>query len=272
MTEPPTSSFSDALVEEIAEAIRREEPIRCALPGDGRVRIDRSLPYLLVYRHPAGADPGTVRLVLGEASYLVAADQNGIPELVRCIAEAGSEEYGAFLVLEVWASENHRDRFTIRCPEGPAPATVHTLQEGLRGLAELCPGTVVDIKPTEERQPPGMTPLLSIRECWDIGCLLLGLEVPPVYRAHETGDLYPVFLRTFRRKLSQVLRQTAYEFIRVQTRYAARNYRALGTRTLHDSVWKADRELSKIERSYPFLVLTSPVNETQAWQQFRESG
>ena len=54
---------------------------------------DPDLPYVLVYREPAGrADAGTSRLISGEASVLVASS-GGEAELsarVREIAEAGS--------------------------------------------------------------------------------------------------------------------------------------------------------------------------------------
>ncbi|HET7274574.1 MAG TPA: tyrosine/phenylalanine carboxypeptidase domain-containing protein, partial [Longimicrobiaceae bacterium] len=254
-------------MEEIAAAIHRREPIRRVLPGDGRISIDRNLPYLIVYRHPDSDDSGTVRLVVGEASYLIADNRAEIPEIVRSIAEAGSEAFGAFLILEIWAGPDPDGGFVIRCPEGPAPATVATLEDG---LARLRPEHEVAIEITEQRQPPGMQPLLSIRESWDIECLLLGLEIPPMYRAPGHGEPYPVFLRTFRRELSNVIRQAIYEFIRVQTRYGVQNYQALGTRTLQSSVWEADRALSDIERSYQFLLLVSAINEKESWQYFKQ--
>src|SRR5690606_4008037 len=74
------------------------------------------------------------------------------------------------------------------------------------------------------------------------------------------------------RRLSNVLRQALYEFLRVQTTSRVENYRALGTRSVPDAVWTADREFSRIERSFEMLLLTSPVNEEEEWSEFKESG
>lgn len=40
----------------------------------------------------------------------------------------------------------------------------------------------MDVEPTDdERGPPGRPPLLSVSESYRLECLLLGVEVPPVY-------------------------------------------------------------------------------------------
>ncbi|MGH7464269.1 MAG: flavohemoglobin expression-modulating QEGLA motif protein, partial [Longimicrobiales bacterium] len=111
---------------------------------------------------------------------------------------------------------------------------------------------------------------LTADECWDIGCLLVGLEVPPIFRDSETGTVYPVFLRRLRHLLSGVLRQTAFEFARVQTSAGFESYRAVGPRRFGREVAAADSELAAIESAYQLLLLVSPVNVHEAWAQFRD--
>ncbi len=70
--------------------------------------IDRQLPFLVVYRQPVRvADEGTAKFATSEASYLVAPGQKkhqaGVTRLVRAIAEVMVEEFGSFLVLEIWS-------------------------------------------------------------------------------------------------------------------------------------------------------------------------
>jgi len=72
------------------------------------VNIERQLPFLVVYRkHSRRDDPNTFRLVIGEASYLLAPgdrkNHRSVSELVRGIAATFTEEFGAFLLVEVWA-------------------------------------------------------------------------------------------------------------------------------------------------------------------------
>ena len=267
---------SDSDIEQILGRIRRQEGVRHPLTGGGVLSIDHGLPYLLVHRQPEGVDDaGTARLVSGEASYLLASREGAgeVPALTARLAEAGSTAFGAFLVLELWAARDPAStRFVLHGPAGPAPETVETLAGGLRTLLDLHHGLDVELRHGDDRHPPGLPPLLSVKEGWRSGILLLGLELPPVYRDPATGEVYPRFLRRLQARLSDVLRQALYEFIRVQTNCKVENYRALGTRMVPDSVWRTDRELAAIERSFSFLLLVSPVNQEGAWERFREDG
>mgnify|MGYP006206793197 CR=1 FL=1 len=47
----------------------------------------------------------------------------------------------------------------------------------------------------------------SIEESWRGEVLLLGLEVPPIYRDPVSGEVYPLLLRRLRRALSKALRR-----------------------------------------------------------------
>ncbi len=275
--EPDAPLVGGESIEQMLDRLKRSGRVRHRLPDEGRLRIERELPYLLVYRQPAdGQDEGTVRLVLGEASYLITrgdAEGNRIAAgVVRELAARLAREYGAFLVLEIWAAAPGSEEFRILCPEGEAPATVARLEEVLGELESLRRGLSVRLSPGPERHPSGLPPLLPIEEAHRIGCLVLGLEVPAVYRDAGTGAAYPVFLRAFRRAFSRVLRQALFEFIRVQTNAGVDNFRVLGTRTVDDAVWRADEQLAEVERSYSFLLLLSPVNSQRAWTEFRDSG
>ncbi|HEX6071263.1 MAG TPA: tyrosine/phenylalanine carboxypeptidase domain-containing protein [Longimicrobiaceae bacterium] len=267
---------TDPAVRDILERIERREGVRRVLDGGGLISVDRGLPYLLVHRQRGGReDAGTARLVSGEASYLLSGTDPAteVGALVARVAEAGSTGFGAFLVLEIWSGEVRKPpRFVVHGPPGRAEETVNALADGLRELRGLHTGVEVEVSLNDLRHPPGLPPLLSIHESWEKGILLLGLEVPPIFRDPESGEVYPRFLRRLQRRLSRVLRQALYEFIRVQTSFEVENYLALGTRTVPDQVWQADRELSSIERAFEMLLLTSPVNEDQAWRQFRDEG
>jgi hypothetical protein len=56
----------------VADRLARNLPIDMRLPAGGRLRIDRQLPFLLVYRIPSQPDPGTADLVTTESAYLIA--------------------------------------------------------------------------------------------------------------------------------------------------------------------------------------------------------
>ncbi|HUG39187.1 MAG TPA: tyrosine/phenylalanine carboxypeptidase domain-containing protein [Longimicrobiales bacterium] len=236
-----------------------------------RVVLDGRRPFLLVLRSRDEADP-LVQLVRGEASYLHAMPRSSTGEaaaLIEEVTEAGSEAHGAFLVLELWAGT---DRFRVLGPAGPAPATVQALASGLAELDAARRHAAVEVEETDERHPPDLPPLLSISRCHELGCLLIGLEVPALYRDTDTGEVYPVFLRRLAQGFSRVLRRAVFEFLRVQTGADIPSYRALGRRSLADDVWSADRSLAEIDASFDLLLLVTPVNPDQAWERFRDGG
>lgn len=245
---------------------------RYTLAGGGTLVLEPALPYLLVYREPPErSDPGTARLIAGEASWLAArrGDAEEAREIARRIAHDGSVEHGAFLVIEVWASPDpDARRFVVRAPAKPAPETSARLVRALESVAALRPGLDVTMQASDERHPPGMPALFTVTESWQREVLLLGLEVPPVFRDPQSGTVYPRFLRQLRRALSQALRKSIYEFVRVQTSAEVTHHLGLGARSLPDVAWSIDRALCTIERSFDVLLLTAPVNEPEARTRF----
>lgn len=260
--------------ERLAERLGRGDPIEQPLPDGGMLRIERPLPYLLVYR-ATGAEPDvSARLIRSEASYLLwrgRPDDPGLGALVRDVVSAGSTRHGAFLVLEVWAVRGADATLRIFCPAREGRAAVDALGRGLHELARLHPDLTVEVVPAEERHPSGAAPLLTISESYALGCLLLGIEVPALY-LQQDGRIYPLFFRRFREIFSAALRQAIFDFLRVETDAHIENYRALGPRTVDEAVWAADRALEEIGVAFDFLLLISPINEDEAWLEFEAGG
>lgn len=261
------------LVDEILRGYRNDAHVHTDLPGGGSLNLDRKLPSLLVYRQPPDRDDqGTAQLVLGEASYMVgAAEDESVADIARALAEAGTAEFGAFLVIELWAGDADSRSFVVHAPDGPGSDSADALRRALAAMPSLPGGVDVVVHSGEERHPPDAPPLLTVHECWEMGCLLLGLEVPPLYR-DDKDNLYPVFLRRLRELLSRALRKTIFAFSRVHTTADVASYQALGPANFTDEVFDIDRELSSIESSYELLFLVSPLNSAQAWHSFRDSG
>ena len=212
------------------------------------------------------------RLMAGEASYLIADPDAGgrdLSQAVQLVASSGAEALGAFLVIEVWGGAN---RFRVFGPDGPAPATVSALERGLRRLDVGHPLPAVEVEAGERRQPEGSDPLLTISQSHELGVLLLGVEVPAVWRDPDSGGVYPTFLRRLSHGFSEVVREAVFEFVKVQTGAELSSYRALGRRTLGDAVWEADRALAEISRLFDVLLLVAPTNADRAWERFRDGG
>lgn len=269
------SSITDHFIQHTVDKVCRNKRVRRKIDGNGKISIDRKLPYILLYRYPLDkSDAGTVKLILSESSYLVAPrdtyDQVQLKKLLRSLTEAMVKEFGSFLILEIWSTEEAGNTFKIFGPGKGASSTIEALEKGLKDVKNFYPEADVEVISSGTRNAPKTEPVFSVQEIKELGCLVLGLEVPRIFQDLETGRLYPVFLRTFRSHLSKTLRKAIYDFVRVQTSFNVEHFHMLGRTSVDTAVWHIDKKLAEIEKSYQFLLLVSPINSQLAWKQFKK--
>ena len=266
---------------ETIEAVRRRLvanlPVRRSLPVSGRLHIDRQLPFLCVYRRPAGRnDPGTSRLVTGQASYLVSSDEaslrRSVSQTVGAVAEALMPPFGRFLLLEIWSGRSREKTPHFRLVVPPV--------EELRPLADFFRAELARLDIADQRlpvkisraarpAPRGMVPLLSAARLKGLGCALVGLEVPLLYADPETGDPYPEVLRKFRRAMTVALQRVFHRFSCEYTTRCPVNHHMLGRRAVVKAVWTVDEQLSQVDGRFDFLLQATPSNPAAAWEAFQ---
>ncbi len=280
-------AISTEVIERICERLQANQPVRRSLPGLGRLHIDRQLPFLCLHRVPPGrSDPGTDRLVMAEASYLVAtgrrATSAALAPLLRRIIETLCGEFRGFLLLEVWSTEHLPERDSV--PSGavhPPAFEIHVSKDqDLRDTAETLrarldririhrrPATV-EVRPGSGWRPPGLVPILPPHEMRALGGRAIGLGVAPIYRSPDGETVYPFILRALRRALSPALKRTFHHFAQEHTSHTPPSYQALGRRRMVKAVWEVDEKLAGISDSFDFLLLVTPVNIESAWHRFR---
>lgn len=277
-------TFADAeTIDEITEELSDGEGVRVNLAKKGRLNIDRPLPFLCVYRKPSESeDKGTANLILGEAAYLLSDDDKNLSDLVEAVSKILADKFGAFLIIEVWSAKSEEKKienfsydskakfriFTNKSKE--VPSTVETLKKSLESLKISYFKTDVKIVSEKQFAPPEMPPLLDEKTLKNLGCLMIGLEVSPVYRDSQTGKIYLSILRDLRRKISCALQQTFFEFVHVQTPERPTKPQMLGRRKVVDAVWAADAELSALSNTFDYLFAVTPVNANQAFDEFKK--
>lgn len=272
-------TIGDTPVSEILHELKEEGEIDRHLPGGGYLHMSEELPYLVVYRlqnkDEEERDKATIRFVLSEASFLIVGDEDfeSYRQLIFSLGDAMASKFKTFLLLELYAGPQDSDSFQLKGPAEKLPTTLKAFKEELEKMTSKYHGLSFSetlVEDTEDRHQQGEMPLLDIEELKDSGVLLLGLEVPPVYRNNQ-GEEYPVFFRSFKDDLVVVLHKAIFEFIRVQTSSGVESYRALGQKKLREKVLEIDQALSRIETSYQFLWLVSPSNIRQVKDTFFES-
>jgi uncharacterized protein (TIGR02421 family) len=283
-----TNIISDELIQEIQDRLSEGKQVRRTLPLEGRLHIDRTLPFLVVYRRPLKPlDKGTDQLVKGEASYLIASSspqlKSSLSKLIRTIVNTLSREYGAFLIIEMWSGgkDHPESEITKVVPKPgfriitstsrPPTKTVEILEKSLKRIKILKQPTTVALDYNKDRAPVGLTPLISSTEARKLNCFVIGLEVQPIYQNPTTGEIYPLVLRTLHRRLARTLKQAVFEFSHNQTSHRPPNYQALGRRAVVKAVWEVDSQLAEISNSFDFLLQVTPVNTDSAWTSFKQS-
>jgi uncharacterized protein (TIGR02421 family) len=277
---------------EVIAQLGKDKRVRMALPGGGRLQLDRRLPFLCVYRRPANADPGTEELVTSEMAYVVIPAEprpaRQSLHFLHSIVEQLSKHFGAFLLVEIWSSPlsdrhepaasangsatNVTPRFEVVAPTARIPRrTVEALSKSL-GKNSLPLGSArVTLAPPERLAPHGMKPLVRIRELKEWNCYFLGVKVRPVYRNATSQELFPVELRAIRRSVNNAFKQAFFAFTRQRTALRLAHYQALGGRSVVKAVLDIDRQLADIGRSFDLLLQATPINAESAWREFRRS-
>jgi uncharacterized protein (TIGR02421 family) len=274
----------DLLIETIRMEVDGGEPVRHKLPGGGRLYIERPLPFLCLYRmRPNGRDRDTRKLLMGEASFLIASgDQtyhDGLRKIVREVAASLSKRFGAFLLLEMWTSvRNTREEVgpvpgfrILSRPDRPLTRTIETLMHALETVRIQKRGATVEVLRQDVLAPPGLPPILSSDDLLRFPCEILGLEVCPIYRDKD-GNLYPTLLWSLKRRVSRALKKGFHSFSVTRTTELPVSYQALGQRIVAPLVSKLDEKLAEVSQTFDVLFQATPVNIESAWLEFREKG
>jgi uncharacterized protein (TIGR02421 family) len=279
-------TIPDSLIVKIQDRLSNGKRVRRVLPLEGRLHIDRTLPFLIVYRRPYNySDKATERLVMGEASYLIVSDdpriKSSFKKLLRTIVQTIYKECKAFLIVEIFSNRNYGTKtdndivkpgFNIFTSKTKPPTrTVEALERSLGRIKILKKSAKVEVLYNSIHSRAGLPPLLSDAEAQSLNCFIVGLEIQPVYRNAVTGDIYPLVLRALHQGLAIALKKAVFEFSLNQTSHRPKNYQSLGRRAVVKAVWETDSQLSEISNSFDFLLNLTPINTEAAWNKFKQS-
>jgi len=270
--------------------LAEDRTVRQDLPGGGRLRIDRRLPFICVYRRPADRDDaGTEQLITSETAYLIMPAEpraaNQCRALLHAVTKQLAHDFGGFLLLEVWATSGGEPsgpspdsngqpvpnpKFEIIVPTQHIPrATVEAFSTALGKVKLLRNRADVSIIRCGATGPPGMKPLVKPAELRQWNGFSLGLAIRPVYRDACTNQIYPSVVRSLRRSVNVALKQAFFTFAHQRTSVRPDHYYALGRRSVVKVVFDVDHQLAAIGRSFDLLLQATPVNAESAWREFR---
>jgi len=192
------------------------------------------------------------------------------------------------LLVEIWSSpkvdstvalkatnghvESNADRFEIVVPAVRIPRT--TVEALCKSLGrEVLPfgGAHVTLGPYENLAPPGLKPLVLMREGRDWNCFTLSIVVRPIYRNAATQEVNSSAMHSMTRDLHIALEQANFAFARQRKTLRPAHFHAPGRTSVVKAVLDIDRQLAEIDRSFDLLLQATPVNAESAWREFRRS-
>jgi uncharacterized protein (TIGR02421 family) len=272
-------------VDEIRARIATGERVSRELPSGGRVHVERALPFLLIYRSTHDLDQGTDQLITSHPSYIVASSsargRADLRRVVEAIVETQAAQFGAFLLLELWAGPKPSDTvsglppqpsFRILALEGASNDSVlDVLENELNSVRVSKRRPELHIQTSKRCAAGGASALLRTDHAASLNCQVYGLEVSPIYRDEKSGEPYPAVLRELRHHLTRALRRVLFRFSLQHTTHRPPHFHALGRRAIVKSVWETDRRIADVCDSFDFLLLVTPTNLDGAWSEFRRA-
>jgi uncharacterized protein (TIGR02421 family) len=271
-----------ALPSIISARLGRNRRVRRALPGGGRLHVDRLLPFLCLYRWPAGDPPtGSKQLATTQAAYLIAPDEPAQDDLllaaIETIGLTAAATLGGFLVIELCeysrkesAGVPLQPEFTLwRSSASATAAPTDAIAASLRDMDLDGQRAVVELG--DQRAWPGRSWLVESEVVTSGRFHWIGIGFVPVHRGAQ-GELFPQVLLDLQSSSSEALLAGAFEFARRSTSPAPSHRHQLGRRALVRNAYQVDRHLARVADSFEFLRLVTPWNAEHVWQEFRDSG
>jgi len=263
----------DKLVNQLFDKLKKGEPIQLALPNKGIFKMDKPVPFLIVYRTRSKAkDSLTYHLAKTESAYLITTDTEKFPAnlIVDTVSRYLADQFGGFMLVELWASPpTSRETFNIYINQKGALSMATKLTEELNNLhIEDMPIVAALNKEKTAIAPPERQALIDKKAAKLAEIVFIGIAIAPIYQDLETGKPYPLLLRALGTAFGKALRKSLFEFVRTNTSLEASHFEMLGTTVLDEKVWEIDKRLAECSNLFDFLLLVTPINVAEAWQAF----
>lgn len=275
----------------IVNAITVGKRVGFSLPENGRLQIDRALPFLCIYRRPIWrCDDELDRLITGESIFFITSGEkknhNHTTLWLQTIAETLGAQFGSFLIIEIWTDPDQE--MLMESTEEPPLLTpgfklIHPRDAGITKTVTVFETALASYKAMRRQPfevmveinsskiaPPGLPQLVNKHWLNKNRFHYLGVAVRPVFRKLLSSDkceIFPALQRTVRSAFSKSLRKAVYEFSR-QTEHNPPHFQALGPRAVTKRVYDVDRRIANINDQFDYLFLVTPINVNSEWLKF----
>jgi len=277
---------SQDAIDHLCVKLSAGESVDETIGGVGSLHFDRPHPYLCIHRRAeddVNCEFDQLFAGLGATVILPSAAEAAPWQTVLLdrIAAIMTEKFGVFLLIEVWANsgpkageaEKKRIAFNIVTSiEGVEIGTLQALEaaffeQSWHGNRPSC-----SVSYQEQPSPLGVGSMIDVINRDREKRFYLGLEIDPIYRDPESGDLRPEVLRDVSADLSRCIKLALYSFSKRKSTKKPKHFHQLGSRLVTDATLEADACLTRVGKSFDLVLYATPVNAPQAWEAFQASG
>ncbi|MBN7806940.1 flavohemoglobin expression-modulating QEGLA motif protein [Agrobacterium rosae] len=268
------SGISDVLAH-VVDYLAEEKAIRQDIGVDGRLHIDRPLPFLCLHLTNGSKNLAARDIASAHASYLIASN---ISEAVPILAAVGSEmkkRFGTFIVLDVGELEHDilladdspfLPHYEVAVSATPEPAT----QDAKRVFIKAICDADIRFRTPRITRPDEANDYVSKLKAAGLEFPCISVRFAPIYRQPESGADYPGLRETMIADLFDAGLRAFSAFSSQSEALKITSHRALGRKAFVDAVRRADRSVDDIAASFDFLLSVTPINARKAFADFSE--
>lgn len=263
--------MTDKYINTIKSSLKSREPFHVQIPNVGKLVFSKIVPFVFVYRTSSTTkDKMLSNLAKSQlASVIIQNSDHHISELLRKIAFCIQEEFGSCLIIEVWGG----------LPEQSSDLEIHVGQKGILPLVEYMLKNLKEeasdisshiLKIKRLPYNPRYGKILTLKESLEKGIYVIGLSVKKNYRL-SSGDYLPILVRHYRESLGKILLRVFFEYVRLYTDQNPAKFQFNLHREITPELLEIDRALTSESLRFDFLLLVTPTNVNEAWEQFKKS-
>ncbi|MEA2012648.1 MAG: DUF1704 domain-containing protein [Verrucomicrobiota bacterium] len=269
----------------ICQRLSENKQVRRTLPLQGRLHIDRQLPFICIskFSNKNECSKKVAGLAKTQPSYLIFDKSKSlysdVVDLTKNVIEILSEKYGVFLIIELSEMTNQRNKdqvsddglfktsFEISSPlstKEDLKTTVAIMKNELKRLKTHSNHAEVDVTFNTRK-----TNILSRELSSKYNCYFISIKINPYF--YNNDEFLPLEYKKINRRINRVIQQAVFNFTKENAKFKPASYQSFGRRAFVKSVWDIDAKLAEVNNYFDLLLLVSPINTYQAWTKFKKS-
>ena len=256
--------------------------LRQEIGKHGRVHVDRPLPFIALHRAPIDEGPSLARRVaLTSPAYAVwpgPAEDAAAAAALAAVLNGQAKHFPHILIVSLYDLPRPEPA-ADDTPELPAfEARIGAAKDALsqaaaKALTDAMGKVEIDLrlcgiaKAPAPKMEPGIAKIVAGRG----GYAHISLGLPRIDIAPGGREFYPQVFHDLAVATFDALLKAACAFMAKAELGAPHHYRMLGRSAFIDAARSVDTKLNHICRDFDFLLSVSPINTTQAYDQFEAS-